>query len=92
MTPSTAHDRQADQSRYLISPASKIHTDLLDRLANTLAHLSRAQNLLRSAIENGDAAQYKPAYFEVERLRTDFSNIRIELERRPGLGSAGQFD
>lgn len=74
------HDRQIDlPPSSSTSAIRKIHIDLLDRLAKTLANLSRAKRLLTSAIESGNAAQYKSTYFEVEKLRADCNEIRIEL-------------
>lgn len=83
MTPTTArHNIQTNGSSCSVTSIAKFHADLLDRLAKTLANLGRARCLLRSAIEAGDATQYELAYFEVEKLRADCSEIRLELTWR----------
>lgn len=93
MLPSTAqHKIETNRSSSSVTSIAKIHGDLLDRLARTLSSLGRAKSLLRSAIEAGDATQYEWAYFEVEKLRVDCSNIRVELEwRRAQNELAEQF-
>ena len=83
MTSSTArHNPQKNGAPTSVSSVAKIHADLLDRLARTLANLGRAKCLLRSAIEMGDATQYESAYCELEKLRADCSEIRLELAWR----------
>ena len=80
MTPLIAqHNTQTDLPSFPTTAVRKIYFELLDRLAKTLANLNRAKCLLSNAIENGNAVQYESTRFDVEKLRADCSDIRLEL-------------
>jgi len=75
------HPTYTGRSPFPINATCKTRTDLLDRLAGTLASLGCATVELTSAVENGDTAHSRFVQIAVERLREDCSSIRVALRQ-----------
>lgn len=80
MTPRMAHYTSHNPQSPSPGAVCQKRADLLDRLADVLASLSRAKLELTIAVEKQDQSLCYSAQLTIGELRSDFSLLRAELE------------